>query len=219
MNFPSDPPFPSGEQDLAFSLRALGPELGGLCVRGVIAAALMWLVQRRVGLVIARFGRLVARFRAGGLRSGLPVRVVAARVVGPRRLVGGLATGDGLGVGRVFWPRRFGWLVQLGGYRVAAVTGWLEGILGTPEMMALLVAAPQARRLLLPLCRALAVPLHLLRPGAVAVGRVDRVRVRRVRPVVVMERWPLPRGTMARARRDRALDRALAVVTFPNGGV
>jgi hypothetical protein len=75
-------------------------------------------------------------------------------------------------------------------------------------MVALLVAAPQAARILRPLCRMLAVETSLLRPGvdgAVVpdeVVEVVRVRVRKPRVAIDFGRIPLPRGVLAAARRQ-----------------
>ncbi len=77
-------------------------------------------------------------------------------------------------------------------------------------MVALLVAAPQAARVLTPLCRMLAVETSLLRPGVVAVPAVECVavvakRVRKARPVADLGRVPIPRGVMTAVREGRFL--------------
>jgi hypothetical protein len=56
-------------------------------------------------------------------------------------------------------PRGFGWLLRLAP-EAAAYGGQVEHLLADPEMAALLAAAPQAGRILRPLCRMLAI-----RPG------------------------------------------------------
>ena len=75
----------------------------------------------------------------------------------------------------------------------------------------LLLAAPQAARILRPVCRMLAVETSLLRPRlASAVAEVVAPepvpvvtkRVRRPRPPVDWGRIPLPRGVLAAARRQ-----------------
>ena len=81
-----------------------------------------------------------------------------------------------------------------------------------PEMVELLLAAPQAARILRPVCRMLAVDARLLRPrpeGAAEVVPADvvevvraRVRKRVVRAPVDWGRIPLPRGVLAAARRQ-----------------
>ncbi len=70
-------------------------------------------------------------------------------------------------------------------------------------MVALLIAAPQAVRILRPLCRMLAIETSVLRPGVVVVERPVRVkRVRTPRPPVDLGRVPLPRGVISWARRE-----------------
>jgi hypothetical protein len=75
----------------------------------------------------------------------------------------------------------------------------LRAVLEHPDMKALLAAAPQAARVLQPLCRALAIEPAVL--GQPAVVRVKRVRV--VREKVDTGRVPVPKGALAWVRRDR----------------
>ena len=119
------------------------------------------------------------------------------------------------------WPGRFGWLVRAAAYRAAVYGEQLRAILEQPEMVALLIAAPQARRILRPVCRMLAVEAALLRPrpaGVVvevpagAVVDVVKKRVRKARVPVDCGRIPLPRGVLTWARRERALERARALM-------
>ena len=82
-------------------------------------------------------------------------------------------------------------------------------MLAQPEMKALLVACPQARRLLRPVCRALAVEtsvLHPLAPGEVAVVTVRKTPVRRPREVVVHLR-PLQPYVVAAVRAWKKRER------------
>jgi hypothetical protein len=71
-------------------------------------------------------------------------------------------------------------------------------------MVELLKAAPQAARVLRPLCRMLAIETAVLRPGVVAVETVvvptQRKRAPREKPDT--GRVPIPRGVMAWVRRD-----------------
>ena len=78
-------------------------------------------------------------------------------------------------------------------------------------MVALLLVSPQARRILRPLCRMLAVETSVLRPlppGVVAEVVADKIavartkRVRPPRPVADWGRIPLPRGVLTAARRQ-----------------
>jgi hypothetical protein len=82
----------------------------------------------------------------------------------------------------------------------------LRAVLETPEMVALLIAAPQAVAVLRPLCRMLAIETSLLRPGRVSVPaevvetvKPKRVRAPRVKPD--LGRVPIPRGVMTAVRR------------------
>jgi hypothetical protein len=78
-------------------------------------------------------------------------------------------------------------------------------------MVALLLAAPRAGRILRPVCRMLAVDMSLLLPGTAGaapevapedVPVVVRKRVRAPRPRVDWGRIPLPRGVLSAARRQ-----------------
>ena len=106
-------------------------------------------------------------------------------------------------VARVCWPRRFGWLVALGGYHAAGHGSQLRALLDRPEMVALLAASPAAGRALRPLCRALGIEASVYRPGFVPKVRVPRVRKPRAkRAPVDWGRIPLPRGVLAAAKRQ-----------------
>ncbi len=74
-------------------------------------------------------------------------------------------------------------------------------------MVALLTAAPQAVRVLRPLCRMLAIETQVLRPGVEVVRRVAVKRVRKPDVPVDWGRIPLPRGVLSAVRRERALKR------------
>jgi hypothetical protein len=189
----------SAFSDLSCVLRALLGQIG--LWHGVLGGALVLLVYRRVSSVCAQMERLVGRFEAGTLRAGVASGARAARDLGAR----GAAT-------RV-WPGGFAWLVRLVGWRAAGFGCQLRAILERPDMAALLEAAPQARRLLRPVCRMLAVETSLLRPPGVTkvvkedgVAPVPRVgATARIRAPRVAEDWgriPLPRGVLAAARRQ-----------------
>ena len=182
---------------------ALRGHVGRWAVLGWLSAPLGLLLYRRLGEMMGRMERLSARFRAGRLwrmaprSGGVPVvRSVRAKGVG-------------------LWPRQFGWLVRAASWHAAAYSGQLRLVLEQPEMVALLQAAPQAARVLTPLCRMLAVETRLLYP-AVAGGEasvdivpvpvpvvVKRVRAKRV--PVDWGRIPIPRGVLAAVRRRRFL--------------
>jgi hypothetical protein len=105
------------------------------------AAPLLTLLWDRLRRLAQRFAALAARAQAGTLRP--PRRRTAKprqRPPNPNRL-----------------PQGFGWLVRLV-QETACQGSQLNHLLQTdPEMQALLKAAPQAARLLRPLCRMLAV--------------------------------------------------------------
>ena len=106
----------------------------------------------------------------------------------------------------VVLPRRFGWLVIAGGYQAAGYGSQLQTVLSRPEMVALLAESPQAQRMLRPLCRALAMELPWVR-GEPRKAREKKPRKPRVKPEPF--RIPLPRGMLAAARRDAALEEAI----------
>ena len=210
--------------DLASVMRGLRVTLGFWGVRRSMSEALMALVSRLLERVCARLERLEARFFAGTLRrSGPRVVVVSAEGVVERAAVAAAvmaATADR--GGERIWPFRFGWLLPLmGPFRHEGVARGtqLRAILERPELVALLIAAPQARRILLPLCRMLAVESSVLRPrvagdakamdGAAPDGParpvVVRTRVSRRREEIVHLR-PLQPWVLAAARHWKKLD-------------
>ena len=192
-------------------IRALRGAVGGWGGRGLLSQVLVMLLYRRLGDICGKMERLAARFQAGrlwrrGPRAGAGGRVVADAVGGVRA------------AGSLRWPGRFGWLVRAAAYQAAGYGCQLRVILGQPEMVALLLAAPQAGRILRPVCRMLAVETSLLRPrlagdvepevpapGEVVasdVADVIRKRVRVARVPVDWGRIPLPKGVLAAARRQ-----------------
>jgi hypothetical protein len=126
--------------------------LDGLCraVAAAIAGRLMdavmiLLVWRRIKRVQRQVLGLLTRFREGRLR----VQVT------PRSRGGG-GTRSG---GALVLPRSFAWLLPLVPCEAACFAGQISTVLAEPEMVALLEAAPQARRVLAPLCRMLGISL------------------------------------------------------------
>jgi len=183
--------------DLSLVLLTVRGRFGEWGPRGWLSQALTFFIYCRLGLVCSRMELLVARFQAGRLRqfkARTVVRVPAAEVR-PARVKPEVA-----------WPRQFGWMVWKAGWRAAGHGGQLQAILQTPEMMELLIAAPQAVRMLRPICRMLAVDMRVLKPGT-PLGYeppkpvVLKPRVRKPRPKVDWGRIPLPRGMMAAAKR------------------
>ncbi len=174
------------------ALRAMVGRWGG---RGVLTGVLGLLLYRRLGEICRRMEGMAARFRAGRvLRRAVRVDVT-----------GGVAVVRGARVrGERVWPLAFGWLVKAAAHEAAVFGGQLRMVLEQPEMQALLVASPQAMRVLRPLCRMLAVETSLLRPGLVVaaeVAPVVKVRVRTARVAVDWGRVLVPRGVLSAVRR------------------
>jgi hypothetical protein len=74
----------------------------------------------------------------------------------------------------------------------------LEVVLQSPDMAELLAAAPQAARVLRPLCRALALDWPQSPPKP---EKIKTIRPRKPRPKPEPFRIPLPRGVISAARR------------------
>ena len=168
-------------------------------MRGLLGQALVLLLHRRLGGICAQMERLSQRFQAGRLWRREP---------GATR--GGTdASGSQRTVASVRLPCRFGWLVRAAAWQAACYGSQLRVVLEQPEMVELLLAAPQAARILRPVCRMLAVDPSVLRPGvvtpevvaSVAVAVVKK-RVRKPRVPIDWGRIPLPRGVLSAARRQ-----------------
>ncbi len=172
--------------NLRMILRGLLAALGGWRIEPVLALVL----YRRIGLVAGRVERMLVRFQAGRLWR------VTHRVITPGQKLG-RKPAEAL-------PRRFGWLVQAGGHHAACIGSQLQVILTTPEMTELLAASEQARRIIRPLCRALAVELPWMATTlCTTTTKSVETQRRRTRSRKVLEpfRIPLPRGVLAAARR------------------
>jgi hypothetical protein len=141
-------------------LTRLQAAIAVVAARQQTLTVLLVAVWGRIGRISARLERLVALWRAGMLPKP---RVRRGQVAGtaPRVVVSGL-------------PRIPGWLLVA--VREAAPIGaGLESMLSEAECAAFLEAAPQARRLLRPLCRMLAVGVKAPRAGRVrAVWQVPK---------------------------------------------
>ena len=202
---------PSPFTDLPLVIRALRGCIGGWGVRGVLSAALVLLLYRRVGEICTRLERLIARFQAG-IVWRRPGRAPRERDGGAQD--GGAqdgGAGSGVAGSARLWPLGFAWLVRAAGYQAAGFGSQLHAVLTQPDMVALLEAVPQAGRVLRPLCRMLGVEAAVLRaPVRKVVGSAASVeagsRGASARPVPRKAReWGrirLPRGVLAAARRD-----------------
>ena len=102
--------------------------------------ALFALLWNRIGRMANRFGTLVSKWRAGTLPKPRPSR--AGQPGKPR-------------APRPRLPQGRTWLVAQVGYTAAGHASQLQHLLADPDMAAFLQAAPQAGRILRPLCRML----------------------------------------------------------------
>ena len=113
-------------------------------------------------LIVGRLRRLGARFAS--LAARVEARRLAVRRVAARPVAAGLAEPRPAAVAtqrirrRPDLPHSFAWLIRLVP-GTAAYAGQVQSLLADPQTAALLAAAPQAGRILRPLCRMLAIPL------------------------------------------------------------
>ena len=192
---------PSPFLNLLTVLRALRGSVGGWGGLGLLDAALTLLLFRWLGGICADMERLAQRFQAGRLW-----RVVDRAAVAPR-----VASDGRRSMPAIRLPGRFGWLLMKAAYRAAGFGCQLRAVLEQPDMVEVLIAVPRVGRILLPLCRALAIETSLLRPrpaGAAVeitaedIAPVAKTRVRKPRAPVDWGRIPLPRGVLSAARRQ-----------------
>ena len=182
---------PTTAETIAARLRMILLGLRSVLGMWRLDTAIVVRVSARAGMVFGRIERMLARFRAGTLRTQFPHTARKTTNSKPRA---------------PSLPRKFGWLVIAGKHQAAGYASQLQHLLAEPEMAALLDAAPQARRVLRPLCRALAIDL----PWTVTPPRPPKPRKPRPKPAPY--RWPYPRGAVSAARRYKALERAVAEV-------
>ncbi len=152
------------------------------------------LLFNRTGRIFGQIERMLTRFRAGKLRQ-MPHRPTAPRRQGQPRQNPAFV-----------FPRKFAWLAVAGKHNMVCYGLQLRHLLTTePDLVAMLEASPQARRILRPLLRALAVEL----PWTVTPPRPPRPRKpRKPRPKPEPFRTNLPRGVITWARREKALENA-----------
>ena len=128
------------------ALRAgLARHAGG---QGARADRLMHL-HRHLGRVVVRFERLFARFQAGTLPSQTGAK--------PRPSRAGQAPTGGPAAERIRLPSGRLWLVPLAQPPAAVAASHLRHWMAHPDVEKFLAAAPQAGRILRPLCRMLGI--------------------------------------------------------------
>jgi hypothetical protein len=154
------PPIPSGPASppdfLALTLgglcRAIAARCAGRDAAITLARPLLILLWSRLNRTVLRFAALAARAAAGRLAAPRQRPARPAPVSPPPPRPRPPAVG-------------FAWLVRLVP-GTAAYGSQLQYLVATPEMTALLAAAPQAGRILRPLCRMLGVPPPAKQPPA-----------------------------------------------------
>ena len=124
-----------------------------------LADALIILIWERVKRTERRVLGLLARFQAGRLRVAAEGPQVTRSGAG-----GGRVEGRPGGRAPVCVPRHFGWVLALVPCQAAGFAAQLRLALAEPEMVALLRASAQARRVLAPLCRMIGIEAELLSP-------------------------------------------------------
>lgn len=139
---------PTVAERLSLALDGLARSVAGRIVTGMMSAVMIVLVWQRVRRAERLIVGMLARFQAGTLR-----------VSGSSRPAGG-AVGRR---GGARLPQGFGWLLPLVPCEAACFAGQIRTMLAEPDMAALIAAAPQARRVLRPLCRMLGIEGERLR--------------------------------------------------------
>jgi hypothetical protein len=161
---------------LVSSLEGLYRAVAARSFREAMATAMILLVCGRIRRVEQRIQALLARFRAGTL----PV----ARVMGAKRTGGGGRREAAVAPVRL--PRSFGWLLPLVPCEAANFASQLRHTLAEPEMVALLAASAEARRILAPVCRMLAIEKAVLTPKPATEPGLEMA----VAPEVCLVGWP-----------------------------
>jgi hypothetical protein len=148
--------------------KAFGLIIEGLCRAAAVRMAAdpsvrppLLLVHAWLGRLVQRFAALVARAESGTLRpprrrASPPRGALPPGEVPPPD---GSPSKDPRREPQQKLPRSFAWLIRMLPYEAACFGSQLQHQFSRPEMVALLEAAPQAGRILRPLCRMLAIPL------------------------------------------------------------
>lgn len=148
-------------QRLTFIVQALRNSLASRAGRDRTLAPLVLVLWPYLHRLALRFEALLVRVREGGAAHG--IRPFAAAPPAPHRPKPPRL--------KPCFPGSFAWLIRLVP-DVAQFGGPLRYLLADPEFAALLAVAPQAGRILRPLCRMLAIdpgadlPAALFRPSA-----------------------------------------------------
>ena len=140
---PAPAPAPSLSQRLTLVVQALRAAIAAHAARDRATVAVAWLVWPYLNRLAARFAALALRVQAG--KPAVAPRATRPRAAPetPRSRSPGL-------------PRGFAWLARFAP-GILPLRGQVCHLLGDPELAALLAAAPQAGRILRPLCRMLGI--------------------------------------------------------------
>src|ERR1035437_7089914 len=125
----------------ALILTGLRAVLAARAAKDRALTALLVLVWNRLSRMATRFERLIAHWRAGTLPSPRPSRAGQPRKHTPKPTL----------------PTAPARLAAPVGYTAAGFGSQLQHALSDPELAEFLAAAPQANRLLRPLCRMLGI--------------------------------------------------------------
>jgi hypothetical protein len=153
---------------LTLIIEGLREALGVRAEKDLSVAPLMLLAWSRLGELSGRFARLFAAFQQGRLAAG------HTGPFGGRRKREKHEAGDSSLPSRL--PSKFGWLVEAAPESaefIPEMQAWLEH----PDLPSLLAEAPQAERLLNPLCRMLGIKPH----PAMIEARAEQESARRER--------------------------------------
>ena len=142
-------------------LTGLRAVIGTHLARDRSREAVFVLLWTRIGRTANRFAALFARWRAGKLPRPRPSRAGQSR--SPRAPQPRL-------------PRKHVWVVAEIGYQAAGYAGQLQHLLAEPDMADFLAAAPQAGRLLRPLCHMLGITAAPELPASLALPPPPRFR-------------------------------------------
>jgi len=187
---------------IAAALEGLCRAVAARIAGGALPAALIVLVWGRVQRAKRDISRLLARFQARAWIRRRPAMPAGPVPRGGARL----GRGDRHGVVGAL-PRGFAWLLPLVPGEAACFAGQVQAVLGDADMVALLAASPQARRVMRPICRMLGIDASVLQePARVRLLPTDApavapapVRVPRV--AVDGGRVAFPRGVLTAARK------------------
>ena len=130
--------------------------IDGLCRTTAARSAVDRFAGPMLILIFARLRRLASRFASLG--ASVEARMIQAGPLPPTRPSRPAAGATQRTSRKTRLPQSFAWLIRLVP-GTAAYAGQVQALVADPQTAALLAAAPQAGRILRPLCRMLAVPL------------------------------------------------------------